>query len=767
MPNKKSNSILVFLFLFICAIKAQVAFGQNSSEILYKSDLKDNLVYVLQDARGMKLSSDGKKLFSYGHNRSGVAILDISNPHKITTLGTYKFPEATYSVNNINLAISKDAKNLYIADPHNGVWHLDISDPENIKEMGVLPLVTALQIKLSKDEKTAFVKTAKGFFAIDISGAQMKKIGEFLSDTGESESDYFGIRPRGDFAFLSDSEILFINFNDLYILDISNPANILAKHHSYDFNIVRSGKFAMMYEFEISPDATRLYAKTDNGFRIYDISDIKNIKFLSEYLSSGSVDSFEIDFGANLVYLGKFAKQEEGKFARIEVVDISYEMDPALFKSYNMPENHSVFAKLSKDRGFIFLQSMPSDEWDSYVSVIENKPSAKNAEFKEISPNLANQESIWEMPFAKLKIFNEIQSIKPNKSGYILGVIDSEKNGKLIQTDQNGLIMWEKAINAPNLRTIDTTNTHIITPNAIVDIASSRIIKRLDFNETFRNVVSFGDDFVACDHHNNLYFIDQNLTQKWKRVIKTDLKENYTKYEYNADNMLKGTTRHSKTKAVIDQILKTKDNKILLSIAGYGLVKYDTNASLIFEKRLDDWEYVRLIQAKDGSIFALKTQKEKGFFYNGIARVMKFDANANLIWDKNLHRENGDDYTTYLLSEYGDNILLTVSKSDNAKFEVWIKFIEFDKNGNQLAQNLVSGYPKNTRLLFASNTHNGDVVLGGSTIYEQYNPPVLLKGKMVKLSDHIISSGILIKIPVGIALSKHQIRKFDEEFLRK
>ncbi|MDA3055160.1 MULTISPECIES: hypothetical protein [unclassified Campylobacter] len=350
--------------------------GDENEIFFYKSDFANNVVDVFADARRLKLSHDGKRLFSYGINRDGFMIIDVSNPKKIAPIGIYKYPKARYFVNNIDIAESRDGKRLYVADPHNGILYFDISNPAHITLISALPLEVPLKIKLSRDDKIAFAKTTKGFFTIDISGSEMKILDEFVSDTSDSDNEeqLGAIRPRGDFDFLSENEILFINFNEMHIFDVSDPKNIKSKYRSYDFNWIQGGKYQMMHDFKIAKNNTRLYTSTMEGFRIYDISDIKNIKFLGEYLSNGNLTArtMTIDENANLAYLGWDSKTEEGKFARIEIVDLSYELDPMLIKSYNMPESHDLFAVPSQDKKYLFLQAEPgSGGYGDYVSVVE------------------------------------------------------------------------------------------------------------------------------------------------------------------------------------------------------------------------------------------------------------------------------------------------------------------------------------------------------------------------------------------------------------
>ena len=378
------------------------------------------------------------------------------------------------------------------------------------------------------------------------------------------------------------------------------------------------------------------------------------------------------------------------------------------------------------------------------------------------------QSAIWDLPSAKLMNLDNFQSMKPNDEGYLFGVKVNSSKSKVIQTDFEGKILWEKNVDLNDLSSgIDSANDYIIARNIIFDKNSRRIIKRAENDKAFMHVVSFGQNFVASDTYNNVYFLDKNLNEIWRKSIKTDLKSNYTTYHYNADGTLKETVKHSETMAVCEQILKTKDNKILLSVRGEGLFKYDLNGNLVKEQRLENWAYVKITQSDDGSLFALKTHKENGFFYDGVANITKFDSDLNEIYSKDLRRENGDNYVHYFLSAYKSGLLLTVSKTDKTSKQTWVKFFEFDKNGNKIDENMISDYPESTTLYFAQSLRDGGVLVGGGTLYDQYSPPVLIKGELVKLSNNLITNGILIKISPDIPLGDQKIKEFDEEFLRK
>ena len=428
-------------------------------------------------------------------------------------------------------------------------------------------------------------------------------------------------------------------------------------------------------------------------------------------------------------------------------------------------QNSSVGEEISQNSPNFAEENLPN------LQNLENPPKQNlqnpQIEISSHEQNLAKP--LWEMPFVKMQNYEVIESIVLNSDGYLLGIINQNNKGKLVQIDKNGVLMWEKQISINDLRkNIGVSDSYIMVSNMLIDKFTQHIIMRQD-DKAYFNITPFGDNFVACDAANNLYFLDKNLKVKWKKFIKTDLKTNRTSYEYNPDGSLKSTTKHSDTKSVIEQILKINDNEFLVSIAGQGLVKYDLKGNIITEKLIKNYQYVQVILADDGSVFTLKKEKEGNFFYDGVAKISKFDSKLNLLWSKNLHTEDGDDYVGYLLANYKNNLLLIVDKTDRkVAMESWIKFIEFDLDGNLVGKNMISGYPKETNLLTATKMHDNGVLIGGRMLYEQDRPPVLIKGELVKLEGNdIITSGLFIKISSQTPLKKQEIRKFDEEFIRE
>ena len=108
-------------------------FADNDDITIYKKDLINNSVQLPFEVRDMMVSRDKKRLYTLGHDRDGISVIDISNLDHIKLLGLFYFPEAKHFVENIQAAESNDGKSLYLASPNLGILLFDVTYPKNIK----------------------------------------------------------------------------------------------------------------------------------------------------------------------------------------------------------------------------------------------------------------------------------------------------------------------------------------------------------------------------------------------------------------------------------------------------------------------------------------------------------------------------------------------------------------------------------------------------------------------------------------------------------
>lgn len=139
--------------------EVQIKEIKSSDATIYRQDSISDVIQIPFEVRDMKISHDKKRLFTLGHDRDGISIIDISNIEKIKLLGLFYFPEAKHYVEDIDTAESKDGKSLYVVSPNIGVLKLDIRDFKNIKAIAKFDMKGCFKIKLSNDGNLAFIKT--------------------------------------------------------------------------------------------------------------------------------------------------------------------------------------------------------------------------------------------------------------------------------------------------------------------------------------------------------------------------------------------------------------------------------------------------------------------------------------------------------------------------------------------------------------------------------------------------------------------------------
>ena len=156
-------------------------FAGNDDVTIYKKDLINNSVQLPFEVRDIMVSRDKKILYTLGHDRDGISVIDISNLDHIKLLGLFYFPKVKSYVEDISAAESNDGKSLYVTSPNLGILRLDVSVPENIKIAAKFEDGGYSKIKLSNDNKLAYAKAKNGMHILDISSDNIKKIGEFIS----------------------------------------------------------------------------------------------------------------------------------------------------------------------------------------------------------------------------------------------------------------------------------------------------------------------------------------------------------------------------------------------------------------------------------------------------------------------------------------------------------------------------------------------------------------------------------------------------------
>ena len=353
-PEKKTSKV-----------EAQISqntdkFADNDDITIYKKDLINNSVQLPFEVRDMIVSRDKKRLYTLGHDRDGISVIDISNLDHIKLLGLFYFPEAKYFVENIQAAESNDGKSLYLASPNLGILRLDVSVPENIKIAAKFEDGGYSKIKLSNDNKLAYAKAKNGMHILDISSDNIKKIGEFISQ------ETFA----GDIAIYSDKYVLMSDFTGLHTLDVSDPKNIKEVYKQEDFKVA--------INLQISNDKKYLYANEIYNFKIYSINSVNDIEPLKNYITNNRIYTFKISEDGKTAYISRSKDDSKDiQIPSLDVLDISSGFDMERIKSYYMPEADNVNSTALLDKSRMIISIM--HKFSGFISVISSdiKPAAK------------------------------------------------------------------------------------------------------------------------------------------------------------------------------------------------------------------------------------------------------------------------------------------------------------------------------------------------------------------------------------------------------
>ncbi|WP_170019760.1 hypothetical protein [Campylobacter sp. RM16190] len=324
--------------------EVQIKEIKSSDATIYRQDSIGGVIQIPFEVRDMKISNDKKRLFTLGHDRDGISIIDISNIEKIKLLGLFYFPEAKHYVEDIDIAESKDGQSLYVVSPNIGVLKLDIRDFKNIKVIAKFDMKGCFRIKLSNDGNLAFIKTIDGMAILDLSKGYMQKVGEFKGFRGAAPIE------KGDIAIYSDKYIFMSDFEGLYMFDISDPKNIK--------KVASKKGTGAIISIKISEDKKRLYMNKLESLDVYDISEFGIIKPLGKYIADGRLYNFDVSKDRHKAYL---AISRGGKnsinLSGVDIVNLSNELEPIRMIKRNAPEAEDVVMLLSPDEKYMIVST--------------------------------------------------------------------------------------------------------------------------------------------------------------------------------------------------------------------------------------------------------------------------------------------------------------------------------------------------------------------------------------------------------------------------
>jgi len=752
-------------------VEAQISqntdkFAGNDDVTIYKKDLINNSVQLPFEVRSMLISHDQKTLYTLGHDGDGISAIDISNLNHIKLLGLFYFPnEVRYNIQDIQAVESNDGKSLYVASPNLGILRFDVTDPKkNIKVAAKFDAKGYSKIKLSQNGKLAYVKANNGMAIFDISSANIKKIGEFIS------MEAFSLVGKGDIAIYSDKYVFLSDFVGLHTLDVSDPKNIKEVYKQEDF--------IAPINLQISPDKKYLYANELHNFKVYGINDTSNIEHLKNYIVSNRIYTFDIGSDGKIAYVSRSKDgRDDTVLPSIDVVDISSKFQSKRLKSYYTPEIDTVNVALPLDERRIIVSLMV--KFRGFISVINNdadalmKKTAKNeVKIKEPQDSgraIDKSKPIWDLPFSQ-NGFASVSMAVPTEDGYILaGEHEQARTPDLfMKVDKNGREIWRKVVDknyqgTARLIAAQMQSYYVIgneKATYIIDKATNEISNKLPY--PLKHVAPTDkDEFIACDYTNNILRMDKNAKIIWKRQIDVShlQDEFYTKYEYDHKDRSKKPTKRNikKQKEGLKKLIKTKDGNFILVVKELGLLKINPNGETIFESKIEtDGYFDDMLEGNNGSLLTLFRSKDK--YDMETLKLIKLSKDGEFIKKSTVHNSLAY-FLVSAFTKYKDGYLIGIRPYDEKK----LLLLEIDDNGRTVDKAYVTNLGDETPFYEMLNVTDQGVLLLGSRRYTRPSHMEYVKGKAVKVSDKGVRGSFMIMVNFYQKLSEQNLNFADKE----
>lgn len=739
-------------------------FAGNDDVTIYKKDLINNSVQLPFEVRDMMVSRDKKRLYTIGHDRDGISVIDISNLDHIKLLGLFYFPEARYNVENIQAAESNDGKSLYLASPNLGILRLDVTDPQNINVAAKFEAKGYSKIKINPNNKLAYVKAKNGMVILDISSDNIKKIGEFIS------METFNPIEKGDVAIYSDKYVFMSDFAGLHMLDVSDPKSIKEVYKQEDFKVA--------INLQISPDKKYLYANELHNFKVYGINDTSNIEHLKNYIVSNRIYTFDIGSDGKIAYVSRSKDgRDDTVLPSIDVVDISSKFQSKRLKSYYTPEIDTVNVALPLDERRIIVSLMV--KFRGFISVINNdadalmKKTAKNeVKIKEPQDSgraIDKSKPIWDLPFSQ-NGFASVSMAAPTEDGYILaGEHEQARTPDLfMKVDKNGREIWRKVVDknyqgTARLIAAQMQSYYVIgneKTTYVIDKATNEISNKLPY--PLKHVAPTDkDEFIACDYTNNILRMDKNAKIIWKRQIDVShlQDEFYTKYEYDHKDRSKKPTKRKikKQKEGLKKLIKTKDGNFILVVKELGLLKINPSGETIFESKIEtDGYFDDMLEGNNGSLLTLFRSKDK--YDMETLKLIKLSKDGEFIKKSTVHNSLAY-FLVSAFTKYKDGYLIGIRPYDEKK----LLLLEIDDNGRTVDKAYVTDLGDETPFYEMLNVTDQGVLLLGSRRYTRPSHMEYVKGKAVKVSDKGVRGSFMIMVNFYQKLSEQNLNFADKE----
>ncbi|OQY10938.1 MAG: hypothetical protein B6I29_00280 [Marinitoga sp. 4572_148] len=505
-------------------------FRINSIGETYDFEFTDNYLYVADGIKGLAIYSKTNGSYKYmRHLKTGgdVQKIYIDESYLYTLDGAkgisifdISFKLLPFLVKTVDTgggvnAILKYGNYLYATDKWYGleVFNLnDITKPVENKKEKIKPIFkhytsnTPIDLKIINDNYLVVTDGWGGLEIFNISNPEKPE----LVKTFNNHTDLQGLYITGDYLYAADKK------DGLIIFDISNPENPVEIASKKTLNL----KLLPRRLEKTLNDAVNVYAKNNyayvadrqNGFTIFDISDINNPAVLSNYVDVKENNTVILGYTNDFVVEGNLAFIADG-YKDLIVLDISNKSKPKIL-SINRVSGRTM--DLAKNGNYIYLVT---DDVGFETFVVDgNKIKHLSPRFRingfakdiEINGNYAYVAVDW-----KYKVLKNT-TVPVGKPGIYVVNIKNPENAvieKTITLNNSGVL---------KLRISNNTLFAALGENgfAIIDLNTGNILSKINTPGITKDLFVKNNYLYVADGKNGLMIFDISNPEKPEFVKK-------------------------------------------------------------------------------------------------------------------------------------------------------------------------------------------------------------------------------------------------------
>ncbi|WGS64472.1 LVIVD repeat-containing protein [Marinitoga aeolica] len=341
----------------------------NSIGETFDFEFADNYLYVADGIKGLAIYSQSNGSYKYmRHLKTGgeVQKIYIDGTHLYTLDGAkgisifdISFKLLPFLVKSVDTgggvnAILKNGNYLYVTDKWYGLEVFDMKDinrPADNKQEKINPIFkhytlnTPIDLKLINKNYLLVTDNWGGLEIFNVSNAKKPELIKIFN----YHTDLQGLYIKGNYLYAADKK------DGLIIFDISNPENPLEVSSKKTLNL----KLLPKKLEKTLNDAVSVYAIDDaayiadrqNGFTIFNISNIKNPEVLSNYVDVKENNNVILGYTNNFIIEGNKAYIADG-YKDLVILDISNKSKPKIM-SINRVSGRTM--DIAKKGNYVFI----------------------------------------------------------------------------------------------------------------------------------------------------------------------------------------------------------------------------------------------------------------------------------------------------------------------------------------------------------------------------------------------------------------------------